>query len=63
MSWSLEFDEPITLAKGKTLRTLRDAGKHIAALPNKRFCLPHWQVAAQCLLSPAGSPQRRTCPR
>jgi hypothetical protein len=23
MSWSLKFDEPIALAKGKTLRTLR----------------------------------------
>jgi hypothetical protein len=33
MSWSTKFDEPIALAKGKALRTLRDAGHYIAALP------------------------------
>jgi hypothetical protein len=31
MSWSLKFDEPIALAKGKILRTLRDAGSATAS--------------------------------
>jgi hypothetical protein len=53
MSWSLEFEEPIALPKGKALRTLRDAGEHVAALPKKEAALPHWQLAAQCLLSAA----------
>jgi hypothetical protein len=51
MSWSLKFDEPISLAKGKPLRTLRDAGNYVAALPKKEVVLPHWQLAAQCLLA------------
>lgn len=53
MSWSLKFDEPIELAKGKALRTMRDAGEHVAALSPKDAALPHWQLAAQCLLSAA----------
>ena len=28
MSWSLKFDEPIKLAKGRPLRTLRDAANY-----------------------------------
>jgi hypothetical protein len=51
MSWSLKFDEPIALTKGKSLRTLRDAGEYVAALPKKESALPHWQLAASCLLS------------
>lgn len=53
MSWSRKFDEPIELAKGKPLRTLRDTGTYITALPKKEAALPHWQLAAQCLLSAA----------
>jgi hypothetical protein len=30
---ALKFDEPIELAKGKPLRTLRDAGEYVTALP------------------------------
>jgi hypothetical protein len=37
----------------KARRTLRDAGEHVAALPKKEAALPHWQLAAQCLLSAA----------
>jgi hypothetical protein len=53
MSWSLTFDEPITLAKGKELRTLRDAADHVTALPKKVADLPHWRLAIACLLSAA----------
>jgi len=48
MSWSLKFDEPVALANGKSLRTLRYAGKYVTALPKKEAALPHWQVAASC---------------
>jgi hypothetical protein len=30
LSWSKRFDEPIVLADGTTLRTLRDAIQHLA---------------------------------
>jgi hypothetical protein len=29
MSWSLKFDEPIVLANGEVLYTLRDAGEYV----------------------------------
>jgi hypothetical protein len=51
MSLSLKFDEPIALANGKPLRTLRDAGNYVAARSKKETALPHWQLAAQCLLA------------
>jgi hypothetical protein len=41
VSWSLKFDKPIELGKGKVLRTLRDAANHILALR---------QTAIGCLL-------------
>jgi hypothetical protein len=50
MSWSLKFDEPITLAKGKALSTLRDAGEHVASLRRTEAALRHWQVAVRCPL-------------
>jgi hypothetical protein len=51
MSWSLKFDEPIALGKGKPLRTLRDAGEYCLALPKEEANLSHWQVAASCLIT------------
>lgn len=53
MSWSLQFDEPIPLAKDKPLVTLCDAADHIMALPVKEAALPHWQLAVECLMSAA----------
>jgi hypothetical protein len=50
MSWSLKFDEPIVLANGEALHTLRDAGEYVTRLPKKEADLSHWQVAAGCLL-------------
>jgi len=51
ISSSRKFDEPIVVGKGKALRTLRDAGNYVAALPKKVAALSHWQVAASCLLA------------
>jgi hypothetical protein len=33
MSWSLKFDEPIAAPNHLKLRTLRDAGEYVTALP------------------------------
>lgn len=50
MAWSREFDEPIPLPDRKLLRTLREAGEHIAALPKKEHATPEWQAAMQALI-------------
>jgi hypothetical protein len=49
MSWSRAFHVPITTPDGLTLRTLRDAGEYIQALPRSKSQLPEWQTAAQML--------------
>jgi hypothetical protein len=51
MSGSLEFDEPIELAKGKPLRTLRDRVYHRSA-PSVAE-LEHWKTAIACLIAAA----------
>jgi hypothetical protein len=48
--WSREFDEPITLPKGKPLATLRDAALYIAKLPKAEHGTPEWQAAMEALL-------------
>jgi hypothetical protein len=53
MSWSLKFDEPIEFARGKALRTLRDAAKHVLVLPKRETTQEHWQTAMACLISAA----------
>jgi hypothetical protein len=51
MSWSLAFHIPITTPDGLMLRTLRDAGEYIQALPRGKYKQPEWQVAAETLLA------------
>lgn len=48
--WSRRFEEPIALADGRELVTLRDAGEYIAALPAKTAQQPHWQTAVEMLI-------------
>ena len=50
MSWSLKFDKPIELGRGKALHGLRDAANHILALPPSETKKEHWQTAMGCLL-------------
>jgi hypothetical protein len=50
LSWSREFDEPISLPDGRSLVTLRDAADYITGLPEKETDLSDWQVAMQALL-------------
>jgi hypothetical protein len=51
MPWSRAFHVPITTPDGLTLRTLRDAGEYIQALPRAKSQLPEWQTAAETLLA------------
>ena len=53
MTWKAPFAEPIRLANGKILRTLRDAGDHVVSLPPQETKQEHWQAAIACLLSAA----------
>jgi hypothetical protein len=48
--WSRSFDEPIPLPDGRVLRTLRDGGNYIAALPKQEHDAPEWQAAIQALM-------------
>ena len=48
--WQRKFEDPITLADGRLLVTLMDAGEYISRLPKKETDLPDWQVAMQALL-------------
>jgi hypothetical protein len=46
------FDDPISTANGE-LRSLRDAGAYILALPPAEAERQHWQVAMECLIAAA----------
>jgi hypothetical protein len=54
MSWSRAFHIPIPLPDGRMLRTLRDAGEYMQALPRAKLKQPEWQVAAEMLLQAVG---------
>jgi len=53
MSWTAAFPDPIPLPGGKTLRTLRDAGKFIENLPEVEVATPAWQTALHVVLQAA----------
>jgi hypothetical protein len=53
MPWSRAFDDPIPLADGRTLRTLRDAASYIMARPGKSRQSDEWQAAIEALLMAA----------
>ena len=48
--WGRKFDEPIALADGDKLVTLRDAANYITGLPKKESGLPEWQAAIEVLM-------------
>ena len=50
MSWSREFDDPISLPDGRKLLTLKDAADYIMKLPKKESDLPEWQAAIEALM-------------
>jgi len=51
--WHLTFDDPIVLLDGRELRTLRDAGHFVAALPKAKHNRPEWRLAAAMLMQAA----------
>lgn len=51
--WGRPFDDEIQLPDGRVLRTLGDAGRYVAALPEKMQHRPEWQIAAQMLMQAA----------
>jgi hypothetical protein len=51
--WSRHFFDPIPTSDGGELRTLRDAGVYILALPPAEAEREHWQVAMEVLISAA----------
>ena len=51
MSWSRAFHVPITTPDGLMLRTLRDAGEYMQALPRAKLKQPEWEIAAEMLLA------------
>ena len=50
MSWPRAFHLPITTPDGLMLRTLRDAGEYMQALPRAKLKQPEWEIAAERLL-------------
>jgi hypothetical protein len=50
LSWSREFDDPISLPDGRKLLTLKDAADYIMKLPKKESDLPEWQAAIEALM-------------
>jgi hypothetical protein len=51
--WSTEFDDPIVLADGRKLVTLRDAATYITKLPKAEQDLAVWQIAVEHLIRAA----------
>ena len=58
MSWSREFEHPITLPDGRKLLTLKDAADYITKLPKKESDLPEWQTAIEVLMLVARGARR-----
>jgi hypothetical protein len=48
--WSRPFDDPISLADGRELLTLQDAGTYITKLPKAEHSAPEWQAAMKVLI-------------
>ena len=49
--WKRAFDEPIQLPDGGELRTLLDAGRYVAALPDGMHEREEWQAVMEVLLT------------
>ena|SRR5258708_2700946 len=53
--WKRQFEEPITLPRGRQLVTLEDAGRYITKLPKAEQQLEEWQTAIEVLILVAES--------
>jgi hypothetical protein len=50
MSWSIPFEQTITLPTGQSISTLREAALYVMALPKAAQRKNHWQAAAAALM-------------
>jgi hypothetical protein len=48
--WSRQFEEPIALARGDKLVTLREAAAYITSLPEIESASSEWQAAIEALM-------------
>ena len=55
MTWSRRFEDPVTLASGRKLVTLEDAGNYITKLPKAEHEAAEWQAAMEALILVATS--------
>ena len=51
--WSRRFDDPVVLADGRQLVTLKDAAEYIMKLPKAEQNHEAWQTAIHCLIGAA----------
>jgi hypothetical protein len=50
LPWSTPFEDPIPLADGRQLVTLKDAATYITKLPKAEHEAPEWQAAMEALI-------------
>jgi hypothetical protein len=50
LPWSTSFEDPIPLADGRQLLTLRDAADYVMELPKAEHDAPEWQAAMEALI-------------
>jgi hypothetical protein len=50
LPWLASFEDPIPLADGRQLLTLRDAADYIMGLPKAEHSAPEWQAAMEALI-------------
>jgi hypothetical protein len=50
MAWDQRFAEPISLADGRKLRTIREAAMYVTSLPKAEQDAAPWQTAAELLM-------------
>jgi hypothetical protein len=53
MTWSRQFEDPILLPDGRTLRTLKNAADYIMKLPKAEQKHEKWQIAIEVLIMAA----------
>lgn len=60
MPWSSSFLKPVVLADGREIKTLREAGELMVALPKLHQSNGHWQEAARVMMIAVETPSPAT---
>jgi hypothetical protein len=50
LAWSTPFEDPISLPRGRSLVTLKEAAEYITKLPEAEHSAPEWQAAMEALI-------------